>query len=213
MITEPDVALTDYGLAIECAFFTYVIYHQGDRAFPVRTWFAVFFGSISVASFAGGTVHGFFLDEQTLGYAILWPAALMTVGVTALATWSIGASLLFSAKFARRTRFAAAVEFASYCLAVLFLRQDFWIAIVNYLPAAAFLLIALVTEYRRSHEKEMLVGIAGLVLTFAASLLQHVGVSAHPVYFNHNALYHFIQAVALFMIFRTAKTLVVARSA
>jgi hypothetical protein len=31
-----------------------------------------------------------------------------------------------------------------------------------------------------------------------------IGLGDHPVYLNHNALYHLIEAVALFMIFRGA---------
>jgi len=34
-----------------------------------------------------------------------------------------------------------------------------------------------------------------------ASYLQQRGVGLHPIYFNHNALYHALQAVALLLIF------------
>jgi hypothetical protein len=85
MMTEPDVALTDYGLAIECALFSYLLYRRGGQQ-PLRGWFVLFFASTGLAAFTGGTVHGFFLDVETKGYAILWPLTLVAIGITALST-------------------------------------------------------------------------------------------------------------------------------
>jgi hypothetical protein len=208
MIAEPDVALTDYALTIESVLFTYLIYRHGKRKHPLRPWFVVFFGSISLASLAGGTAHGFFNDEQTAGYAILWPATLIAIGVTALAAWAIGANLLFSRKLARWISAAAAAEFAAYSAAVLLGAREFWLAMAAYLPAALFLLIALVVKYRRAKRRKIAIGIAGLALTFVAAAVQRAGIPLHPDYFNHNALYHVIQGAALFMIFLSARFLI-----
>lgn len=59
MITEPDVTLTDYGLALECVLFTYLLHQQGHWRNSIRAWFILFFGSVGLAALAGGTVHGF----------------------------------------------------------------------------------------------------------------------------------------------------------
>ena len=208
MITEPDVTFTDYGLAVECAVFTYLLYHRGDPQATPRTWFAVFFGSVGVAALAGGTVHGFFLDEKTAGARILWPVTLIAIGVSALAAWQIGARIQFPEGLARWISVGATVQFTAYGVLVLFVTQKFWIAIVNYLPAAVFLLVVLFLTYRRTRERPALVGLVGLGLTCVASGVQQAGIALHPIYFNHNALYHLIQAVALFMIFWSARWLV-----
>jgi hypothetical protein len=42
-------------------------------------------------------------------------------------------------------------------------------------------------------------------LTFVAAGVQQAGVALGSIHFNHNALYHVIQAVALFMIFWSAR--------
>src|SRR5689334_2512467 len=96
MITEPAVTLTDYGLAIECALFTYLLSSRGDRHQRLRPWFVLFFASASVAALTGGTAHGFFPNVETTGYAVLWPATFLALGVTALAAWAIGARIQFS---------------------------------------------------------------------------------------------------------------------
>jgi hypothetical protein len=213
MITEPDVTITDYGLAIECAVFAYLLSRQTDRGHPLKTWLTVFFGSIALASFTGGTVHGFFLNEKTAGYAILWPATLIAIGVTALMAWTIAASILLSPKMARWISAAAAVGFALYALAVLFLIQEFWIAIAVYLSSVIFLLVALSLAYLRTQDKKLLIGVLGLGLTFVAALVQQAQISLDPIYFNHNAFYHLIQGIALFMIFWAARFLTAAQRA
>jgi hypothetical protein len=207
MIAEPDVALTDYVLAIESVLFACLIYRKTMRGNLRAIWFVAFFGSISLASLAGGTSHGFFNDVQTAGYAILWPATLIAIGVTALAAWAIGAHLLFSPKTARWISAAAAAEFAAYSAVVLLGAREFWLAMADYLPAALFLLIALVAEYRREKHGKIFTGIAGLALTFVAAAVQWAAIPIHPDYFNHNALYHLIQAAGLFMIFQAARFL------
>jgi len=63
-------------------------------------------------------------------------------------------------------------------------------------------------EYRRTRARAVLLGFLGLVLSLVASAIQQSGIALHPVYFNHNALYHVIQVVALFMIFLAARWLV-----
>ena len=205
MITEPDVTLTDYLVATECALFTYLLARKGNRKHPLRIWFAVFFGSISVAGIAGGTVHGFFLDIETLGYQILWPLTLVAIGVTALAAWVIGARIYFSPKVAGWVSIVAATQFAGYCLIVLLITQLFTIAMINYLPAVIFLTIVFTVIYIQARERKVLIGLVGFLLTFIAAGVQQGGIALHPTYFNHNALYHLIQAIALFLIFWAAR--------
>lgn len=212
MITEPDVALTDYGLALECALFAYLLVRRRDGQRPLQTWFALFFGSLSAAALAGGTLHGFFLDPQTTGQTILWPATLLAIGVTALSAWVIGVLIQFPEAVARWIVILAIVAFAGYCAIVLLVTQTFWVAVVNYLPAAGFLFLVFSLTYQRTRERPVLVGAAGLALTFVAAGARERDIALHPVYFNHNALYHLIQAVALFMVFWAARWFVMDRA-
>jgi hypothetical protein len=193
-MTEPDVALTDYALAIECALFAYLA-HRREHA--------LFFGSAAVASLAGGTVHGFFLDARTLGNAVLWRIALIAIGVTAASAWAIGARVLFPPPrpAARRITTAAVAAFAGYSVLTLFITQDFRAAVAFYLPAAVFLLVVLSLAYARARERRILIAIAGLGLMFIAAAVQQARIGLHPTYLNHNALYHLIQAVALWLLF------------
>src|SRR2546421_74586 len=115
-MTEPDVALTDYALALECTVFAYLLQRKEH---------ALFFGSAAIASLAGGTVHGFFLDDRTLGNAVLWRITLIAIGVTAASAWAIGARVLFPGPTAQRISIAAAAAFAAYCVVTVFITQEF----------------------------------------------------------------------------------------
>jgi hypothetical protein len=206
MMAEPDVALTDYGLALEGAAFAAFVGHGSCH--PLRRWFALFFAAVGLAALAGGTVHGFFPGAGDPVGKILWTLSLLAIGVSALAAWTIGGRMLFAPWLATWIAVAAWAQLAAYSFAVAFMTQSFRAAIIAYGPAALFLLVAFVVAYRREHAPASLAGAAGLGLTFAASGMQQAGVALHPVYLTHNAVYHLVQAVALFMVFRGARGIV-----
>ena len=95
----------------------------------------------------------------------------------------------------------AGVEFGLYVAAVLFWTQEFWLPVLNYLPAAIFLMIAFLWAYRREEQRSYLLAALGLLLIFLGSALQQARVGIHPVYFSHNTLYHLVEVVALLLIF------------
>lgn len=195
---EPDVTLTDYALALECAVFCVLLIRGGPWTQSLRRWWTFFFASAGTAALIGGTVHGFLP-----GNAALWTATLLTLGAASLAAWMIGAQLL-NLPGVRR---AAVVLLVIYAGVVLFVRQEFLVAIAMYLPATVFLLVAMVQVHRATREREVAIGIWGLALTFVAAAVQQLKVGVHPVYFNHNALYHLIQFVALWLLFIAARRL------
>ncbi len=210
-LTEPAVTLTDYAIAIECAVFTLLLVRRQASDPVLRFWFVVFFASIGAASLLGGTVHGFFEDAASTGRAILWPATLLSILVTSLAVWSIGAILQLGERAAGWVRRLAIAQLVILSVVVLFVTRQFFIAIISYLPATLFFLIALSLAYRRRPHAVLGWGIVGLALTFVAAAVQQLRIAIHPVYFDHNALYHVIQGVALWMIFLAARWISIAQ--
>jgi hypothetical protein len=207
-MTELDVALTDYFLALEAFLFVVLLVRQRNNTGWLRSWFAVYFLAASVASACGGTVHGFLNEEQTGVYAILWRATLLAVGVAALANWAIGAKLLCSHHAAQWIILAAGVQLAAYVVTIVFVSQDFSVAIADNLPAVVFLIVALLLTYRRQPRAGLLVAAGGMSLTLVASALQQLEIGIHRQHFNHNAVFHVVQAVALFMLFRGCRSLI-----
>ncbi len=205
-MAEPDVALTDYGLAIECAIFLYLLSSRMSNS-SLRWWFLVLFGSLGLAAFIGGTVHGFFPNPESAGQRILWPFTLVLIGLTALAAWAVGAHLMLPAGVALWVIRAAVCEFAIYSAFVVFVSQAFLVAAFNYLPAVGFMFLALFLEWRCTRSHFLVLGLIGLGLTLLATGLREARVAIHPAYFDHNALYHVVQAFALLLIYFAARSL------
>ena len=86
------------------------------------------------------------------------------------------------------------------------------VAIAAYLPASLFWLAVLVLAYRETRQSPALAGVIGVLLTFAAAWVQQRNIALHPRYFDHNALYHVIQFIALFLLYRSARWSVEVRS-
>lgn len=200
---EPAVTLTDYVLAAECAAVCALLLREKQNSF--RFSFLLMFTGIGTAALAGGTTHGFFPDAESIPYQILWTLTLWGIGVMALAGWLLGARLLFKKELAQKISRIALAEFTCYLLFVLFVSQAFLVAIVNYLPAAVFLLAALVLHYRKHPSRPVMLGIVALVMTFISSGVQMAKISLHPVYLDHNVLYHLIQFAAIILLYITAK--------
>ena len=212
-MTEPDVTLTDYGVTLECAILTGLLFRREPARRGLRNLFALLFASAGLAALAGGTVHGFFLREGSALGALLWRIVLLAVGLTALAGWSIGGRLLFAERTARLVEVLAAVECAAYAMVVLAIDQSFWIAIANYAPSVFFVALAFLVAYRRHGEGPLLAGLLGLLLMIAGAIVQRLRVALHPAYFNHNALFHVIQMVAFLLVFRAGRHLIAAPTA
>ena len=210
-LTRPAVSLTDFALALECSVFAVLLARRTATDQLLRKWFAVFFTSIAAASLLGGITHGFFEYSTSPVRGVLWTATLLSILVTSFATWSIAAILQLEPPASRLVRGFALAQILVLSIVVLFISREFVIAIVAYLPATVFLLIAFVLAYRRGREPALAWGVAGLALTFVGAAVQQLKVAVHPVYLDHNTLYHVIQFVALWMIYRSARWIVSAQ--
>ena len=206
-MTEPDVSLTDYAIALECAVFAYWLWRTRKSREPVSLWFMVFFLATAVAALAGGTVHGFFSAQGSPGHRMLWPLVLITIGLAVLAFANAGTAISFSRPTALAVARAAFALFLLYCVVVLFFNDRFVVAIVAYLPAVLFLGWVFLEQYLRTRRPAFAWGMAGIAITLLAAVVQQARIAIHPRYFNHNALYHTLQAAGLFMIFLTARDL------
>jgi hypothetical protein len=137
---------------------------------------------------------------------LLWPGTLLALGVTALAAWGLGAAIALSPLAARWFVIAAVLDFLGYAVIVVGITHSFGVAVLNYLPAAVFLLVVF---WRRGRvDRRVQPATVGLVVTLLASALQQARIAPHPLYFDHNALYHVIEAGALILVFRGARWLV-----
>ncbi len=197
---EPDVTITDFILAVQCLCFAVLIYRKSANI----PWLLLF-GSLGIASLIGGVVHGFLCDEVSFAYGVLWRFVLVSIGGMALAGWYVGSRFLKNKHAVGWIRKAAIAQFFLLNILILFYSQQFLLAALNYLPVAIFLLVVFLRRYFETRARAFLFGIASILLTFVGSFVQIAEISLSPIYFNHNALYHAIQFVAIWLLFFTAR--------
>lgn len=206
-LIEPDVALTDFGLAAECALFAGWLWWRGLAGNSLGRWFVVLFVALGLGALLGGITHGFLPDAASDAARAIWNVTLMAIGVAALASWAVGAHVLFAGSTVRWVLAAAGLMLMLNVGVVLYVSQSFLVAIGFYAPAIIFALAAFVLAYRTSGNAVLLFAIAGVVLSLIAAIIQqtHTGIAALGL--SHNALYHVVQAVGLLLIFLTARGL------
>jgi hypothetical protein len=198
---EPDVTLTDYGLALECAMLAFAVRLGPTRRPELRSAGIFFFASLGISAVAGGTVHGYYPDPQTPESRWLWQLTLQSIGLAAFSTWRMAVGILATERAARWLTLAAIPLLVFYSASALLFTQAFWITFTIYVPAALLLLAAFCRAVWRDGHRFLLVGVASSVLSFTSCFLQFMRISIHPVYFNHNALAHVVQAVSLVLLF------------
>ncbi len=209
-LIQPDVAITDFLLCIEALTFAFLLHRKETKNKHLKNLSVLFFLSLALSSILGAFVHGYFPTPDSVWNNILWRATLLTVGIISLFTWLIAFNVL-TKKHLKIIFTFVILDFFVYAYYILFVNPQFKIAIYNYLPAVVFLLLVFCILKFRKKQQGVIYGIIGLIATFLAAIVQQSGLSIHPIYFNHNALYHLIQAVAILLLFITFRRLLLWR--
>jgi hypothetical protein len=207
-IDEPDVTLTDVGLALEAATFAVVLARTPTHRSRLRQWSISLFSAAAVASIAGAADHGFLRREgRKRGRDVLRVTTLLALGASAVTLVALGAEIGLPRAAARRLIAFTTVAATAYGLIVLVGPRDFVIAILAYVPSALFLLWILCQRYARQGDRGSLLGIAAVLLALVAAAVQRLEIGVHPRYLGHNALYHVIQAASFALFFVAARDL------
>lgn len=204
-MTEPDVTLTDFALALLCSGFVVTLWAKKASSIPARNLWIALFSSTAIASLTGGLVHGFFLDNSSFVYQLLWPMTLLAIGLTATSAWILTGYLFFGGRKLKPWLIFAVLVYVLYCAVVLFYSQRFLVVIVNYLPAMVALLVASIFGYLKTRRDFYFWVGLGIAISFFAAFIQQGKISLHPVYFNHNATFHLVQAVGLCFLYVGAR--------
>jgi hypothetical protein len=187
---------------VETAIFAVLLWRQRP-ATTARRVAALIFACLCASSVTGGSYHGFFPggSEASPGWAV-WITTMLILGVAAALTWIFFFLLLGrGARGLRVVVAAVTVAYLVYAYVVVRVDHSFRVSAIASAPAVlAVLVLMLVRAVRDGHRNAMLAS-AAIVLMLAAAVLQQLHVGLHPVWFNHNALYHLLEGVALAVLF------------
>ncbi|RTZ60215.1 MAG: hypothetical protein DSZ33_03150 [Gammaproteobacteria bacterium] len=194
---ERFVSLSDFFIAAECAVFAFLLY-SGMARKGLGGWAIAFFASASLSALLGGVTHGFFADESTAAHRALWTATMLAIGLGGLTAYVLSIKLL---RLCGSWVWLAVLAWLVYVWDIFFISDDFRAAVAFYLPAVILLAVAFLVRYMRSREGAALLGAAAAMLGLLGAYVQQSGWNLHPLYFNHNTVYHLIQAVSFYGLF------------
>ena len=204
-VHEPAVVLTDLVLAVLGAVLAWRLTGVGR----------VLMGGLASAAFFGAIFHAFFpaRTATTAGY-LAWLPVAGSILVVAAALLDMALSIFVTrltpgpSPGNTDTRRAVALKYCilvCYCLlfvaVVLFVDESFSTIVLLYAPALALGLGAAALAAIRTRERAWTLVAVGLTLSAVAALLQQARVAIHPVLFDHNAVYHVVQAAALVVLY------------
>lgn len=199
-MTDPNVTLAHYGLALLC-FLLAVLLWRGRGFGKPRFWLLLFLLAGGLAPLLGGTVHGFLDVRGTAAHETLWTLTLLAAGVAGFAAWGLGARLALRDALARGTIGVGALILIVYAGVVLSGVRDFQVALIHGLPAAGILLVALLAAYRRRRQNGLLVAAAGALLTLIAAWILRAGIAIDAVPFDGDAPYHAVLGGAVILLY------------
>lgn len=197
---DPVVTLTNFVLTAECWGFALALARAGDRKGPLP-WFVALFVALGLGALLGGITHGFVPESAAGAATVFWTGNMLALGGAGAAAAMIAGQIAWPIGQGRGYSISVALLAALYALVVLFVSQDFYVALAGTLVPVLFLLAMLIRLYRQSGRAGVLLAAAGLLVNMAGSVQQQLGWGLDPVWFNHNAVFHLIQMLAFLLIF------------
>lgn len=197
---EKDVAITDFILCIES--FLFVIFLiKNNVSYSYKKSFLILFIGFSISSLIGGIFHGFFNDPSNPWQATFWQATLICIGICSYGFALSGIHLIYDFKQIQKYNYFLISVLIGY-ITITFYYHDFLIAIIIYLAAAILTLSGFIITYLKSKNNQIAMGIAGLLISLIAPIIQQLEVSLPIFHLTHNAVYHIVIMIALYLFYQ-----------
>jgi hypothetical protein len=198
VLIEVSTMLTDYALAAVTAAMATALARAAHGRVAVLLW-ASGFAALSISAIAGGTFHGFgsLLPMATL--AALWKVSTLTIGALSFLLVA-GATVAYTRARVRVALLAIAALKLLVYVVWMSRHDEFRFAIYDTGIAMALVLGLAIYGRARGDESARWL-LAGVAVSAVAAAVQYGGVQLHAR-FNHNDLYHVVQAAAMYFFYR-----------
>ena len=159
-------------------------------------------GALASAALWGAVFHAFFPagTSTPAGFAAWMPVAL---SIAAIGTALLGLALRVAAPgvphrpVARRAVYAVA-----FALTVLLVDESYRTIVCFYAPVVVLFLVVAAREALRTRSRGWTLIAVSFAVSLLAAAVQQARISIHPEHFDHNAVYHVLQAVALVLLYK-----------
>lgn len=196
-IHQPVTVFTDYIITVLCFYFYCQLNRPAFRDDSTINW-KRFFLLLSLASFLGGSAHGFFAVHEGAGYKSVW---LTMQVVNVFLIYSAQQATLYSAlqhstkkQYWNRSYHTQLVLF----LIAVFVFQNFLVIIIGTIVGLVPIMVIHFIDAKQVRES---IWIAyGIVILFLTALVNATKFSFHA-YFNHLDIAHLLIMINLSMMF------------
>ena len=203
---EPTTFLTDLVLSALSAGCALAL---GRRArangSPAAGWLAATLAAAGVAALAGALTHGFGPEMPPSAADALWRATLHAGGLMSFCLIASSAAAALRGPVRTAVYIAALVELVAFTGWVA-LHPEFRWLVFDYGLAILASAALHVARLRRGDRPGAAWILAGLGVSVAAALVQRSGLALHPR-FNHNDLYHVVQLLGTWLLYRGGRDL------
>jgi hypothetical protein len=201
MIHDPDVAGTDAALAALSAYLGWRLWTEAGGRGLQRTG-AILLAALASAAAGGAIFHAWFPGgTSTVAGSLAWKPVALSIVVAGATMLDLGLGLLLPRWATRLRRSLVWVYAALFAVVVMLLDDSFTSIVLFYVPTLMLLLLATLRQSLRSQSVGWRLILTGLLLSAAAAGLQQARVALHPVYFDHNAVYHVVQSIAVVFLY------------
>jgi hypothetical protein len=204
-MNEISTTLSDFALCALNIIFCWKLWALRVSRKNFKNNFFGIFAAAALASLMGGVVHGFLPADDEKITQFFWLITMISVGVSSYNLNLVNLHLLFRNEMVISIRKYIRILLAIYIVIVIWVSSQFYIAIISYIPAAIVLFLILFSRVMRKRTMANLGGLVGLGLTFVAAYIQQSHLAIHPVYMDHNALYHVLQSLGMAGLFIFAR--------
>jgi len=198
LLYEPTTAITDYIIGVLGLVFGYQIFMIPDSLFHFL-WGNCFF-AVSIGGLLGGTSHGFGPRFSKLIKTIIWRSTLLFVGITGLLLAMSAATFFMNEKGENAMMVTAGALLIIYFIQIN-TQDTFRHAVKFYLPLMIISFVGFLVAFITMGFIGALFCSIGLAVSLVASWVQVSGISLHQ-HFNHNDLFHVIQMLGMYLMYR-----------
>jgi hypothetical protein len=197
-IAEPMTVFTDYGLAVVGAALALALRARAEGQASRRLW-AACFAAVALAAVTGGTSHGWAPRMDEAARVALWRVTYALVGLGNLFILSGAVVAATRAGLKAALLAALALRFLVW-FAFISMQPEFRYVVYDYAGTLVGLLVFAAWLRRRGLPGATWI-VAGVLASLAGAAIQRAGLGPSPS-FNHNDLFHVVQALGLYLYYR-----------
>jgi len=206
LVHEFMTVVTDLILSALAFYFALGLGRQHElTGMSVHLYFSYAFRALSLGALLGALTHGLGRNMSVAAGGILWRGTLLSLGAAAFFLLLATGYHALSVRSVGHLLWPIMLVLALYAIVVIRDDRFLW-AVLFYATALLVMLSVMLHDFFSGGTEGSGIVVAGILVSFAAAIIQRSGLTLHR-HFNHNDLYHVIQIVGLYYLYRGAMLL------